>query len=135
MESIVRIALSPAENAKVTPLEVLKDFADATRNWVYLEHASRHYAEEKGVPALLMRRRVPPSTYVDLAFANPSPDTNRLQLVLLDEPGPENQLNAEERSQVVETFLNDLRDHLEARPDHISLHVERDTIDAPNPST
>lgn len=126
----MRLALTPETNAKVTPLEMLEDFAHSTRNWVYLEEASRHYAQEKDAPALVLRRRVPPSTYVDLAFANRNPETDRLELVLLDEPGTEARLNAEERHQVVESFLEDLREHLQNRPDHVRLHVERGTVDA-----
>lgn len=131
MDPVLRIALTPEENAKVTPLEVLEDFAHSTRNWVYLEEASRHYTQEKNAPALILRRRVPPSTYVDLAFANLNPETNRLEFVLFDEPGAEQHLSAEERSQVVESFLEDLRDHLQTRPDHVRLHVERGPVDAP----
>lgn len=135
MDPVLRIALTPEENAKVTPLEVLEDFAHSTRNWVYLEEASHHYTQEKNAPALILRRRVPPSTYVDLAFANLNPETDRLELVLLDEPGAQQRLSAEERSQVVESFLEDLRGHLQARSDHVSLHVERGTVDAPTRSS
>lgn len=135
MDPVMRIALTPEENAKVTPLEVLEDFAHSTRNWVYLEEASDHYAREKDAPALVLRRRVPPSTYVDLAFANLNPETDRLELVLLDEPGTEQRLDAEERSRVVESFLEDLQDHLQTRPDYVSLHVERGTVDAPTRSS
>jgi len=34
---IAQLALIPSADAKVTPLEVLADFADATRGWGYLE--------------------------------------------------------------------------------------------------
>lgn len=135
MDPVMRIALTPEENAKVTPFEVLRDFAHATPNWVYLKEASHHYAQEKDAPALVLRRRVPPSTYLDLAFANRTPESHRLELVLLDEPGAEQHLNLEERNRVVESFLEEVQEYLHTRPVHVSLHVERGTVDTPAQST
>lgn len=128
MDPIAQLSLTPAENAKLTPLEVLADFADATRGWVYLERASRHYADEKDVPALVLRHWSQAFS-VDLAFAAPPDEPDTVQLVILDVPDAEATLAPEQSAQVLETFLEALRDYLSTRPDHVTLHVERERPD------
>lgn len=128
MDPIAHLSLTPAENAKLTPLEVLADFADATRGWVYLERASRHYADEKGVPGLVLRHWSQ-ALSVDLAFAASPDEPDTVQLVILDVPDAEATLSPEQSAQVLETFLEALRDYLSTRPDHVTLHVERERPD------
>lgn len=132
MSSVVRLALHPGEHAKVTPLEVLRDFADATAGWSYLEEDSHHYAEEKNVPGLVIRRRIDPSTHVDLAFASPSEEDDAVELAVLDRPGSEAFLSSEERRALLDTFLAAMRDYLDERPDHVTLHLEREAADPPS---
>lgn len=127
MEPIAHLALTPSENAKLTPLEVLADFADATQGWVYLERDSRHYADEKGVPALMLRHwREGTPSHVDLAFAADPDDTETVHLVILDAPDVDETLTREQRAALLETFLEALRGYLKERPEHVTLHVERD---------
>lgn len=133
MDPIAFLSLSPGENAKLTPLEVLADFADATQGWVYLERASRHYAEEKDAPALVLRHwrdGTPP--HVDFAFAAEPDASDEVRLVILDAPDTEEPLSRKQYAQLLETFLEAFRDYLERRPDHVRLHVHRDSTD---PST
>jgi len=128
---IAQFALTPSADAKVTPLEVLADFADATRGWGYLERASRHYAEQKDRPALVLRHRregTPP--HVDVAFATVPGETNEVRLVILDAPDTEAPLSRQQHTLLLDTFLEALRDYLDTRPDHAQLHVERDRPDA-----
>jgi len=126
MDPIAQLALHPDENAKLTPLEVLADFADATQGWVYLERASRHYADQKDVPALLLRHwRTGTPPHVDLAFAADSDDPDTVRLVILDAPDVDETLSREQRAELLETFLKALRSYLGERPDHVTLHVER----------
>lgn len=132
MSSVVRLALHPEEHAKVTPLEVLQDFADATPGWSYLEEDSRHYAEVKDVPGLVLRHRVDPSTYVDLGFAGSPIEDDTVELAVLDRPGSDTSLSAEERSDLIDVLLDAMRDYLSGRPDHVTLHVERER---PDPTT
>mgnify|MGYP006280952261 CR=1 FL=1 len=131
MDPIAHLALSATKDAKLTPLEVLADFADATRGWVYLERASRHYAEEKGRSALVLRhwRDATPS-HVDFAFAAEE-DDNSVRLVILDAPDVDDSLSIDERADLLETFLEALRTYLEDRKEHVTLHVDRDR---PNPA-
>ena len=49
METVVHLEVTPDADAKLTPLELLEDFADASRDWQYLEHESEHYADRKSV--------------------------------------------------------------------------------------
>lgn len=126
MSSVIRLALHPEENAKVTPLEVLRDFADATPGWSYLEEDSRHYGEIKDIPGLVLRHRVDPSTYVDLGFVGSSTDPDTVELAVLDRPGSDTPLSAEGRRDLLDTFLDVMRDYLSGRPDHVTLHVERE---------
>ncbi len=131
MDPIAHLALTSSENAKLTPLEVLADFADATQGWGYLERASRHYAEEKDAPGLVLRHwREDAPSHVDVAFAA-DPDDRRamVRLVILDAPDVEGVLSQDRRAELLETFLEALRDYLSDRPDHVSLHVERDRPD------
>ncbi len=127
---VSQLALTTAD-VPVTPSEVLADFADATPRWTYLPDDSRHYAEHKGRPALVLRRRrddVP--RLIDFAFASPPERPQSLRLVLLDAPAAEAPLPTGERSALVETFGATLRDHLSARAPDTSLHIERATPDA-----
>jgi hypothetical protein len=134
-DPIANLALTPASNAKLTPLEVLADFADATRGWVYLERASRHYADQKAVPALVLRHyREGAPPHVDFAFAAPSDDADEVRLVILDAPDIEEPLSQQQHALLLDTFLEALQDYLSTRPDHVELHVERRSIDPPKSS-
>jgi hypothetical protein len=132
MESppIAQLALTPRDDAKVTPLEVLADFADATRGWVYLERASRHYADQKDQPALVLRHwREGAPPHVDVAFATVPGETNEVRLVILDAPDTEEPLSQAQHTLLLDTFLEALRGYLDTRPDHVRLHVEREQSD------
>lgn len=130
MDPIAHLALSATEGSKLTPLEILADFADATRGWVYLERASRHYADEKGRSALVLRhwRNATPS-HVDFAFATDADDEDSVHLVILDAPDVDETLSQSERADLLETFRGALHTYLEDRSDHVRLHVERDRPD------
>jgi hypothetical protein len=131
---IAQLALTPHEDAKVTPLEVLADFADATRGWVYLERASRHYAEQKERSALVLRHwREGAPPHVDFAFATVPGETAEVRLVILDAPDTEEPLSRPQHTLLLNTFLEALRDYLDTRPDHVQLRVERDRPDATTP--
>jgi hypothetical protein len=133
MDPIAHLALSSDENAKLTPLEVLADFADATQGWVYMERDSRHYAEQKDAPGLVIRHwRDGPPNHVDFAFAADADDPDEVHLVILDAPDADEALSPEQRAELLETFLDALRDYLPERPDHVTLHVERDTASSEN---
>jgi hypothetical protein len=126
MDPIAHLALSSDENAKLTPLEVLADFADATQGWVYLERDSRHYANQKDMPSLVLRHwREGTPNHVDIAFAADPDDTGKVHLVIVDAPDAGAKLSREQGADLLETFLDDLRDYLGERPDHVTLHVER----------
>lgn len=129
MSSVIRLALHPEDHAKVTPLEVLRDFADATPGWSYLEEDSRHYAEVKDAPGLVLRHRVDPSPNVDLGFAGSPIEDNSLELAVLDRPGSDTPLSPEERSTLLDTFLDAMRTYLDERPDHVKLRVDRERPD------
>jgi len=127
---IAQLALTPRDDAKVTPLEVLADFADATRGWVYLERASRHYADQKERAALVLRHwrdGAPP--HVDVAFAAVPGETTAVRLVILDAPDTEEPLSRAQHTLLLDTFLEALRAYLDTRPDHVQLHVEREQPD------
>lgn len=132
MNTIIHIALRPADAAKVTPLEVLEDFADATPTWHYLEDDSRHYANEKGVPACVLRYQTTGSPrYVDFAFAAKGEGAlSSIELVLLDAPSPEMKIEMDDRNVVLDRFLNHLRTYLGERPDHVTLQVDTADVEA-----
>lgn len=129
MSSVIRLSLRPEEHAKVTPLEVLQDFADVKAGWSYLEEDSRHYSELKGAPGAILRHRLDSSRYVDLGFVGTPADSNRLELAVLDRPEVDSSLSPDERAGQIDAFLDAMREYLSARPDHVSLHVERDAAD------
>ncbi len=105
---------------------MLSDFADATPGWTYLESDSRHYADRKGRPALVLRhQRSDTPSLVDFAFAAASDTPHSLRLVLLDAPEAEQPLPAAERGALVETFLSALQDYLRDPPTATSLDIER----------
>lgn len=127
---IAQLALEPEENAKLTPLEILADFADATRGWVYLERASRHYADQKDRAALILRHyREGAPPHVDFAFATRPDETETVDLVILDAPDTDEPLSTDQYGVLLETFLEALRGYLPERGDHVTLHVERDRPD------
>jgi len=126
-DPIAQIALTSEENAKLTPLEILADFADATHGWVYLERASRHYADEKAQPALILRHyREGAPPHVDFAFAELDDPPSEVRLVLLDAPDLDESLSDPQHTLLLETFLEALQNYLTERPDQIQLQVERD---------
>jgi len=127
-DPIANLALTPTSNAKLTPLEVLADFADATRGWVYLERASRHYADQKAVPALVLRHyREGAPPHIDFAFAATSAESDEVRLVILDAPDTDEPLSEQQHALLLDTLLETLRDYLSTRPDHVDLHVDWDT--------
>jgi nucleotide-binding universal stress UspA family protein len=129
MDLIIDVALAPTDDAKLTPLEVLRDFAYASPSWHYLEDASRHYAGEKGREACILRHHVlDGSTDVDLAFSSrlDAPMGKQALHLTVIEPGEaEREFDAEERDEIAEHFLEHLRAHLDAQGRHADLHVER----------
>lgn len=129
METILRIALTPDASAKATPLELLEDFADATPSWHFLEEESYHYALEKETSACIIRyQQAGEPRYVDLAFASVEPgDVHRLELVLIDAPDSEHQLEHTERQQVGQSFLHAIRQYLNDRPGHASIEIESES--------
>jgi hypothetical protein len=130
METIVHIALKSDSNAKLTPLELLEDFADASPDWHYLEDESTHYAEAKGVSACVLRhRREGSPPYIDFAFASTDagPLTD-IELLILDPPDPDLSLDLAERNNVINAFLQEMQEYLNARPGHATLRVEKDDI-------
>lgn len=135
MDTIVHIAITPDANAKLTPLELLEDFADASRGWHFLEAESAHYAEEKGAPACLLRHHPEGTTFhVDFAFAATNPDNpHDLELVILD--APTHRLDLEQRDRAVNDFIQHFRTYLQGRPGHASLQVAKDDIDPPDHSS
>lgn len=129
MDPIAHLALTCDDNAKLTPLEVLADFADATRGWVYLERDSRHYADEKDRPALVLRHwRDGTPSHVDVAFATDPDERDTVHLVILDVPDEDETLSKNQRAALLEAFLEALRGYLGDRPDQVTLHVERDRL-------
>ncbi len=132
MSSVVRLSLHSEESAKVTPLEVLRDFADVNPGWSYLEENSRHYAKIKDAPGLILRHRSDPSTYVDFGFVGSSTDPETINLAVLDQPDSDTPLSLDERKALFNTFLDEMREYLSERPDHVTLHVERDAADSPS---
>jgi hypothetical protein len=132
MSTIIHIALTPADAAKVTPLEILEDFADATPTWHYLEEDSRHYAEEKGVPACVLRYQTSGSPhYIDFAFAADEDGTlSDMELVLIDAPTPETKIEMDDRNAILDRFIDHLQGYLQDRPDHVALQVDTADVDA-----
>jgi len=133
METVIHIEITPDPDAKLTPLELLEDFADASRGWHYLEEESDHYAQLKNRPACILRHRLQAEpSYVDFGFAATNPSNPKdIELVILDTPTPERRLNLEERNIVIDNFITHFRQYLGGRPGHASLRVEKDEI---NPS-
>lgn len=126
-DPIAQIALTSEENAKLTPLEILADFADATHGWVYLERASRHYADEKAQPALILRHyREGAPPHVDFAFAEVDAPPKEVRLVILDAPDLDESLSDQQHTFLLETFLEALQNYLTDRPDQVRLQIERD---------
>jgi hypothetical protein len=138
-ETIVGIALTPEPDARVTPVELLRDFADAAGYWSYLERDSRHYADVKDVPACILRyRAADDAQYVDLAFAADAASSNAeggtstesgafqvpLRLAVMDTSRGESELERATRHEAVQALVRHLRDYLADRPRHATLHVE-----------
>ena len=125
MSPVIRLSLRPADDAKVVPLEVLRDFADVTTGWSYLEEDSQHYSDLKDAPGHILRYRADHAGYVDLGFVETAPDTVRL--AVLDRPDADTPLPSNDRAALIDTFLDAMRAYLSDRPDHMRLDVERDT--------
>lgn len=123
MSTVIRLSLHPADDAKVEPLELLRDFADVKPSWSYLEEDSQHYSALKETPGLILRHRADRSRYVDLGFVETAPDT--VQLVVLDRPD-DAPLSPDDRADLLDAFLDAIRDYLSERPDHVRLEVNRD---------
>ncbi len=124
MSTVIRLSVHPADDAKVVPLEVLRDFADVTTGWSYLEEDSHHYSELKEAPSLILRHRADRSSYVDLGFVETAPDTVRL--AVLDRPDADVSLSPDDRAELVDTFLDAIHEYLNDRPDPVTLKVDRD---------
>lgn len=129
MKTIVDVAIAPKDAAKLTPLELLRDFADATPGWHYLERDSEHYAEAKEVPAGVIRHMdLDGSKDVDLAFtAGPgSANSSALRLRLIDPQGNDRSLGRDDRDAILDHFLKHFERYLDTRSAHARLHVEED---------
>lgn len=134
MDLIIDVALAPTDDAKLTPLEILEDFADASPGWHYLEDASRHYAAEKGQAACILRHLdLDGSADVDLAFSQRPESAKGAQavhLTIVDPKGGQRPLDLQQRDEIVEHLLEHLRAHLEQQGRHAELHIERGDVEA-----
>lgn len=128
MGTAIRLSLRPADDAKVVPLEVLRDFADVQTSWSYLEEDSQYYSDLKDTSGLILRHRADRSRYIDLGFVETAPDTVRL--VVLDRPDADAPLSPDDRTNLLNTFLDAIRDYLSERPDPLILNVERGPADS-----
>lgn len=128
MTPLVSLTLKADDDAKITPLEALEDFADATGGWQYLEDESTHYAQEKGVPACVLRHRTGTSpAFVDFAFSDTTPERPlNIRLQLLDAPDAETALPEAVREAVVRGFLDAFNSYLATRPGHVSVQTDDD---------
>jgi hypothetical protein len=130
MPTVIHLSLHPDEHGKVTPFEILRDVADVNRGWSYLEEDSWHYTDLKDAPGLALRHRIEPSAYVDFGFVEATADPSTVDLAVLDRPDAETLLSPDERADLIDTFLDAMRDYLSERPDHVTPRVERDATDS-----
>ena len=130
MSAVVRLSLRPGEAAKVTPFEVLRDFADVESDWSYLKEDSEHYSDQKGAPGAVLRHRISSSAYADFGFVEATAAPSTVDLAVLDRPSADALLSPDERADFIDTFLDAMRDYLSERPDHVTLHVKRDAADS-----
>lgn len=133
MKTVIDVQIEPVDSAKVTPRELLEDFADLHPAWHFLEDESGHYTHEKGVPACVLRY-VNPSGVASFDLVFSSQETHEhssFRLVLLDPAPPKEQLRLEKRNAVIERFVEAFSDYLERRHLHAHLHVVEKDVDAP----
>lgn len=85
MMEIVDVEIVPGLRPHVTPLELLEDFADVSRDWLYLEDDSRHYSSARGGRGCVLRAcSGAQDEVVDYAFADVSTaDTEAFRLLLI----------------------------------------------------
>lgn len=126
MSPLLSLTLTADDDAKITPLEALEDFADATSGWQYLEDESAHYAQEKGVPACVLRHRTGTApAFIDFAFSDTTPERPlNIRLHLLDAPDAEAALPKEVREALVRGFVDAFNSYLATRPGHVSIQTD-----------
>jgi hypothetical protein len=94
---------------------------------VYLERASREYAEERDRPTLVLRHQregAPP--HVDFAFVSSEESFGEVHLGVLDAPDSEEPLGEQQYAFLLETVLEVLQNYLTTRSGSIHLRVTHD---------
>lgn len=127
MNSLAHFLLTPTDASEPEPLSILGDFADAVQGWVYLERASREYADEIGRPTLVLRHHregAPP--HVDFAFVSTDEQPAEIHLSVLDSPDTQEPLGEQQYAFLLETMLEDLQNYLTTRPDPVTVRVTTD---------
>lgn len=127
MSPDVTVHLAPTSAAKVTPLELLEDFADAQPNWLFLEHETRHYAVEKGVAACVVRYASANGLRdADLVFAAEHlQEHTTTRLTLVAAAADHEELDPVEQQRIVDRFLDAFHGYLQRREGHVQLRVVR----------
>lgn len=132
MEVITHLSIAPADKSSVTPLELLRDFADSSPAWHYMEHLSSAYADERKTPACVLRhhRHGNESAEANLVFS--AEDENELgsfTLRLVTSATYEEDLDPGQRQEAVSHFTEAFRGYLAVRSSHAEVKVERQEME------
>lgn len=122
MNAAVRIQVSAGPSARVTPSEVLEDFADATSTWYFEEEDSRHYGTARGTEAVILQTFDPSVGIVDFAFAcdDDVPGGTLALRLVLDHKAHE-PIDASDRRRLTDRLLTDFSTYLRGRPDLVRI--------------
>lgn len=133
MKEIAGLTITHEEQSKVTPLELLKDFSDTSSDWHFLEQASSHYADEKNVPAIIVRHQdEEASVEADLGFvACAAHEPCDFHLAVVTAVGTREPLSREHRQEEIAHFARDFGAYLDHRNSNHRLDVsEQEAVPA-----
>lgn len=133
MKEIAGLTITHDEQSKTTPLELLKDFADTSADWHFLERASSHYADAKNVPAIVVRHHSEDaSVETDLGFvACAAHEPCDFHLAVVTAVGTQDALSREHRQEEIAHFVRDFGSYLDTRNSDHRLEVsEQEAVPA-----
>lgn len=127
MDPIADLAIKPHQQAPVTPLELLKDFADTSSEWHVLENVSSCYANVKNAPAVVMRHRTfPKLEETDLGFVATEPaEKTTFRLAVVAPASVEENLTARDQQETIHDFAESFQGYLSERAVETHLDVKQ----------
>ena len=130
MNAVIRIEIAPGPAQRVTPSEILEDFADVMPAWYFEEEDSLLYGSTRGTEAVVLQTLDAEHGLVDFAFASDEAGPgSSLALRLVLQHTSHDPLQDSGRRRLTDRLLTDISTYLRQRPDLVRILTVEEALE------